>query len=96
MFESMGDVTVQALPRTTALIGMEREAVAQKAGQMREARPVENTEAGEKPKTETGQDQEGRTRNRLEGGKIIVETYDEYGKLLKRTPPGYLPFGETA
>jgi hypothetical protein len=96
MFESMGDVTVQALPRTTALSGMEREAVAQKAGQMREARPVENTEAGEKPKTETSPDQDGRTRNRLEDGKIIVETYDEYGKLIKRTPPGYLPFGETA
>ena len=32
----------------------------------------------------------------LEDGKLIVEQYDEDGKLVKKTPPGYLPFGETA
>ena len=41
-------------------------------------------------------DESQKTRTRLEDGKIIVDVYDGDGRLLKRTPPGYLPFGEIA
>jgi len=34
------------------------------------------------------------TRNIIENGKVILEKYDEYGKLIQRVPPGYVPFGE--
>lgn len=37
-----------------------------------------------------------RNRTKLEGGYITIETYSEDGRLLKITPPGYLPFSETA
>jgi len=34
------------------------------------------------------------TKNVIENGKLIVEQYDRYGKLIRKTPPGYLPPGE--
>jgi hypothetical protein len=36
------------------------------------------------------------TRNIIENGKVILEKYDEDGKLIQRVPPGYVPFGEKA
>ena len=33
-------------------------------------------------------------KTRIEEGQVMIEQYDESGKLLKITPPGYLPFGE--
>jgi hypothetical protein len=36
------------------------------------------------------------TSNSLEDGRIIIEKYDENGKLIKKKPPGLLPFGEMA
>ena len=35
-------------------------------------------------------------RTRIEDGQVIIEQYDESGRLLKITPPGYLPYGEVA
>ena len=32
----------------------------------------------------------------IQDGKIIVEVYDKGGQLIKKTPPGYLPFDEIA
>jgi hypothetical protein len=37
-----------------------------------------------------------KTRNNFEEGQLVVEQYDEDGNLVKKTPPGYLPFGEMA
>jgi len=34
------------------------------------------------------------TKNVIENGKIIVEQYDRHGRLVCKTPPGYLPPGE--
>ena len=34
-------------------------------------------------------------KNVIENGSVIVEQYDRHGKLLRKTPPGYLPPGET-
>jgi hypothetical protein len=97
MFEALGDVMAQAVPRPAPVhSGPEREVVVQRIEQARESRPIEHSEGGDRSKPETRPEEDGRTRNRLEDGKIIVETYDEYGKLIKKTPPGYLPFGETA
>jgi hypothetical protein len=35
-----------------------------------------------------------KTKNVIENGKLIVEQYDRHGKLIRKTPPGYLPPGE--
>ena len=34
------------------------------------------------------------TKNVFENGKLIVEQYDRHGKLIRKTPPGFLPSGE--
>lgn len=97
MFDVIGDATVQRLPRGAgAADGMELDAAVKRAEQVREVRPVEpSAEAGRSKPQGEGQETL-QTRNRLENGKIIVEKYDEDGKLVKKTPPGYLPFGEMA
>jgi len=33
-------------------------------------------------------------KNVIENGNLIVEQYDRHGKLIRKTPPGYLPPGE--
>jgi hypothetical protein len=35
------------------------------------------------------------TKNVIENGKVILEQYDRHGRLICKTPPGYLPPGET-
>ena len=34
-------------------------------------------------------------KNVIENGSVIVEKYDRHGRLIRKTPPGYLPPGET-
>ena len=38
--------------------------------------------------------EETTTRNVIENGKLIVEQYDRHGRLIRKTPPGFLPPGE--
>ena len=33
-------------------------------------------------------------KNVIENGNLVVEQYDRHGKLIRKTPPGYLPPGE--
>jgi hypothetical protein len=97
MFDVVGEAVVHQLPRLGSLgSGTEKEVIAQRAEQTREARPVETTGGSARSMLTNNGDKDEQTRNRLEDGKIIVEKYDGDGKLVKRTPPGYLPFGEIA
>ncbi len=97
MFDIIGESVVQQLARVIVpASGTERDASAQKAEVVREARPVEKPNESREARSEAGADQGTTTRNRLEAGKIIVEKYDEDGRLVRRTPPGFLPFGEIA
>jgi hypothetical protein len=97
MFDVIGDAAVQQMPRMSIVgSGTEKDVIAQKAERVREARPVEKSNEGGKANLQGGGDENLHARNRLEDGKIIVEKYDEDGKLVKRDPPGYLPFGEIA
>ncbi len=60
----------------------------------REKRPVENARGS----TETESDGQGERRTKLtinEKNVVVVEKYDEEGRLVKKTPPGYLPLSET-
>jgi hypothetical protein len=63
---------------------------------IRETRTVEMLQEGESAKSEGGTDEHTRNRTKLEDGNIIIETYTEDGKLVKITPPGYLPIGKIA
>jgi hypothetical protein len=97
MFGVIGEAAVQQSLRMGGVnSGIEKDISVHKSDEAREARPVESTNEGEKPRSEGKREDRFKTRNRLEDGKIIVEKYDEAGRIVKRTPPGYLPFGEIA
>jgi hypothetical protein len=97
MFGAIGESAVHQIPRGGGFSsGTEQEVVVQKAEQTRQARPVENSGDSEKSKADGQDDGTLKNRTRLDGGKIIIEKYNEAGKLVKVTPPGYLPFGKIA
>jgi len=52
--------------------------------------PIENNKTGRSDQKVEGTT----TKNVIENGKLIVEQYDRHGKLIRKTPPGYLPPGE--
>jgi hypothetical protein len=96
MFDVIGDAAAQQVPRTAGFgSGTEKDVLVQKAERLREARPVEQSGGGEASQT-AGDGDLVHNQTRLEAGQVIIEKYDETGRLLKVTPPGYLPFGETA
>ena len=97
MINAIGEATIQQTIRTNHHISEnERELSQIKDEQVREQRPVEKT--GEGSNTEMGNEQfdQVTSRHRIEEGKIIIERYDKAGRLIKKIPPGYLPFGELA
>ena len=97
MFDVIGDTAAHRLPRGAGVVnGTELDVAVKKAEQVREVRPVEPSGEADRSKPQSQGQEMLQTRNRLEDGKIVVEKYDEDGKLVKKTPPGYLPFGEMA
>ena len=58
--------------------------------------PEEGSQQFGNSKLEGAADERTRNRTKLEGGNIIIETYSEDGRLLKISPPGYLPISEIA
>ena len=53
---------------------------------------IENEKSGKSEQRDEGTT----TKNVIENGKLIVEQYDRHGKLIRKTPPGFLPPGEKA
>ena len=58
--------------------------------------PQDGSQQRGNSKLEGAVDERTRNRTKLEGGNIIIETYSEDGRLLKISPPGYLPISEIA
>ena len=97
MFGAIGESAVHQIPRGVGYSsGTEQDAVVQKAEQVIHARPVENSGDSGKPKADSQGDDTLTSRNRLEDGKIIVDTYDGEGQVVKVSRPGILPHGKKA
>jgi len=97
MINAIGEATIQQFVRTSynaEMIAKDQEV--KKTDKIKEPRPVEKSGDGQKSEMDLRSRDNMKTRNNLEDGKLIVEQYDEDGKLVKKTPPGYLPLGETA
>ncbi len=97
MINAIGDAAVQQTIRVNYNNENQEQAVlVKKTEKVREKRPVEKSE--DSPKSELNQrnDEYTTSKNVLEDGRIVVEKYDEDGKLVRKIPPGYLPFGEMA
>ena len=97
MINAIGDVAMQQTVRTNySNENQEQAVVAKKAEQVKEKRPVEKANKSSNSELNQRNDGETTAKNIIEDGKIIVEKYDEDGRLVRKIPPGYLPFGEMA
>ena len=97
MINAIGDVAMQQTIRVNYNSANHDQAViVKKNEQVREKRPVEKAEDSSNPKLNLRKDENSTAKNIVEDGQIIVEKYDEDGKLIRKIPPGYLPLGEMA
>jgi hypothetical protein len=97
MINAIGEATMQQIVRSNYNSETyDKDLEAQKADKVKEHRPVEKSDDGQKPEMNLKSEEEVQTRNNLEDGQITVESYDDSGKLIKISPPGYLPPGQTA
>ena len=95
MISAIGEATIQQFVRTSYNVETsEKDLAVQKTDKIRKQRPVERGDDGQKPGLNLQNQANMKTRNSIENGKLVVEKYDEDGKLVKKTPPGYLPIGE--
>ncbi|MCP4628103.1 MAG: hypothetical protein GY850_31980 [bacterium] len=97
MINAIAEATLQQFVRTSynsEKFGKDQDI--KKTNKIKKQRPVEGSEDGQKSEMSLQPQNNTTTRNSLEDGRIIVEKYDENGKLIKKTPPGLLPFGEMA
>ena len=97
MINAIGEATMQQIVRSNYNSETyDKDLEAQKADKVKKHRPVEKSDDGHKPGMDLKSEQEMETRNSLEDGKITVKSYDDSGRLVKLSPPGYLPPGQTA
>lgn len=97
MINEIGEATMQQHLRTNYNSETtEKDLAVQRTDRVREQRSVEKTDDGEKSEMNLQSQENTRSRNSIEDGKLVVEKYDENGNLIKKTPPGYLPITEMA
>lgn len=95
MINEIGEATMQQYIRTNYNSEItDKDLAVQRTDRVREHRSVEKSYDGEKSEMDLKSQENTRSRNNIEDGKLVVEKYDENGNLIKKTPPGYLPIGE--
>jgi len=96
MINAIGEATLQQFVRMNYNAEIfDKDYETQKTEKIKEQRPVEKSDDGQKSEMSSRSHETMKSRNSLEEGQLIVEKYDSDGKLVKKIPPGYLPFGET-
>jgi hypothetical protein len=68
----------------------------QKDRQIREARPVEHSEAGDQTRKENAEADKGSGKFLFADKHIVFEKYDRNGELILRIPPSEKPVDEVA
>jgi hypothetical protein len=95
MINAIGEATIQQFVRTSYNAEtFDKDLEVRKTDEVKERRPVEKGDDGQKPEMNLQSQAYMKSRNSFVDGKLIVEKYDEDGRLVKKTPPGYLPIGE--
>jgi hypothetical protein len=74
----------------------DKEVSQQKDRQIREARPVEHSEAGAQTRKENTEADKGSGKYLLTDKHIVFEKYDRNGELILRIPPSTKPVDEVA
>ena len=97
MINAIGEATMQQFVRSNYNSETyDKDLEAQKTEKVKEHRPVEKSEDGHQPGLDLESEEQMQTRNNIEDGKLVVEQYDDSGRLVKVTPPGYLLPGQKA
>ena len=97
MINAIGDAAMQHTIRANYNSENQEQAVViKKNDRLREKRPVEKSESSLKSQMNLRDEENTKAKNIIENGEIVVEKYDEEGRLIRKIPPGYLPFGERA
>jgi hypothetical protein len=95
MINAISEATLQQFVRTSYNVETsEKDLAVQKTDKIRKQRPVEKGDDGQKTELNLHNQANMKSRNSIEDGELVVEKYDEDGKLIRKTPPGYLPVGE--
>ena len=69
----------------------EKEVNQQKAKEVREARPIEKSENGNKAEAKKAKKDESTSKFLLNDKRVVFEKYDENGDLVLRIPPSQTP-----
>ena len=94
MINAIGEATIQQFVRTSYNAEtFDKDLAVQKTDKVREQRPIEKGDDGQKSEMNLQSQGNMKSRNSFVDGKLVVEKYDEDGNLVKKTPPGYLPIG---
>ena len=97
MLNAIGEATMQQTVRANYDSELYNQDLAvKKTDQIRKKRPVEKAEDSAKPKMQLRQEEDTRRKNTFEDGHIVVEEYNEDGKIVRKTPPGYILTNEMA
>jgi hypothetical protein len=96
MINAIGEATIQQAIRVNHNNSINGKVTVEvKAEQMIKERPVEKTGDSTKSEMDLQHNLDTTTRHTIdEKGKIIFERYDADGKLIRKIPPGYVPFCE--
>jgi hypothetical protein len=96
MIEAIGDAAMQQTIRASYNNGnQEQAAIEDKNDQVRVNRTIENSDDSAKSQMDTQNQEDTRAKTTFEDGQIIVEKYDQDGRLVRKIPPGYLPLNES-
>jgi len=74
----------------------EKEVNQQKANELREARPVEKSDQGNKAEARKPKEDESTGKFLLDEKRVVFEKYDKNGDLVLRIPPSQTPVDEVA
>jgi hypothetical protein len=95
MINAIGEATAHQFTRAYHNNDLvDKDVAIQKTNKVKKQRPVEESDDGQKPEMNLLSEENIKSRNSLEDGKLVIEKYDADGKLVKKIPPGFLPFGE--
>jgi len=98
MLHAIGEATMQQTVRANYDSEMhDQDLAVKKSDQIKEERPVEETEDSSKSEMSLKQEEETTRKNKMENnGEIVVEEYNENGEIVRITPPGYVLSNEMA
>jgi hypothetical protein len=95
MINAIGEASMHQIVRANYNHDIfEKDLVAQNTNRVRKQRPIEQSDNSRKSEMNLQFQENTKTKYSLEDGTLIVEKYDEDGRLIRKIPPGYLPFGE--